>query len=615
MGIAGSTTSAGGSLRIKRRLRLVVCVSALAAVVSLVLEFGFYDPPLPAALLVVVQLAAVAAYVGYRAFEWWAAAQRWPVFKSMWIDGVVLAGACLFLLGWAEFSRHHALKLSTLYVATIQGVLVSRLVIEGMRLNLLFSRTRLHPTRVVVLTFVTLIVLGTIALSLPKAVQPEVLERTDFSIPRHVLSAALTATSATCVTGLIVYDTGQDLTRFGQCVILVLIQAGGLGIMIFGSAFALLATRRLSLRQSLVLQDTLSHRTVGHMRAMVAFIVIFTFTAEAIGTLMLYPMWDPVGPASTRWFHSIFHAVSAFCNAGFSLQTDSLIAYNRSWQVCGCFVPLIILGGLGFPVLHDLWHGLLGALGRRRPRAFNPLAGSESRRPRLSLHSKLVLITSAVLIVVPTLLFLVFESLAPATVEAPGGTRMADAPFGGRLLDSFFYAVTCRTAGFNTVSMDTGSMSPASHFLGVTLMFIGGAPASTAGGVKTVGIAVLVLGVWSLLRGREDVEVMGRTIPAGTIQRAGVLVILMFSVVCLVTLALCFTEQASLREALFEAVSACGTVGLSTGLTPDLTAPGRIVIMIAMFAGRLGPLTVLIALAGRAQPPRYTYPEEQVSIG
>jgi trk system potassium uptake protein TrkH len=226
---------------------------------------------------------------------------------------------------------------------------------------------------------------------------------------------------------------------------------------------------------------------------------------------------------------------------------------------------------------------------------------------------------TAFLIVVSTLAFTVFESFAPAGVEVSAsnvqGSTMGDAPLGARMLDAFFYAVTCRTAGFNTVPMDAGSLSPASHFLGIILMFIGGAPASTAGGIKTVALAVMVLAVWTLLRGRENVEVMGRTISEQIVRRAGVLVILMAAVVGVVTLALCHFEEVSLREGLFEAASACGTVGLSTGMTDHLTVAGRVVIILAMFAGRLGPLTILIALAGQPRASRYSYPVEEVSIG
>jgi trk system potassium uptake protein TrkH len=192
---------------------------------------------------------------------------------------------------------------------------------------------------------------------------------------------------------------------------------------------------------------------------------------------------------------------------------------------------------------------------------------------------------------------------------------MRESSWGGRMLDALFLSVTCRTAGFNTVNMGADALSPGTHTLSGILMFVGGSPASTAGGIKTVGLAVLCLGVWATLRGRKNVEAFGRTIPEMIVRRAAVIGLVMFALVGAVSVVLMYTESVSMREAIFESVSACGTVGLSTGLTPELTVGGRAVILVAMFAGRLGPLTLLIALAGSATSPRYEYPEESVGIG
>ncbi len=612
-------------------VRLIVWFVAAAALVSLVLQFGFDSPPIPLSLLLTVQIAAILVYVASSIHTVWTSTDRVAALRSSWIDVVLLVGAVLFLFCWFAVTDREAP--AAIYVAVMQVVLLVRLVIELVRLNLTLAQRKLHPTRLVALTFAVLIVGGGLALSLPKATHPHVREGVDYSALGHLQNCMFTATSATCVTGLTVYDTGADFTPLGRAVLLVLIQAGGLGIMIFGSAFGLLAAGQLSLQHSLVLQDALSYRTLGRLRTMIIFIVLFTLTAEAVGAVMLYPMWDTIDSFPDRVFHSVFHAVSAFCNAGFSLQTDSLISYNRAWQVYGCICPLITLGGLGFPVLHDLWQALVTSLRRRLRRLRGRVGGSVGPTGhRLTLHTRIVLVTSVVLIVVPTLGFFIFESFGagaptpatpvlrpPQAIEGRGSTvsptTIAGASPASRLLDAFFYAVTCRTAGFNTVAMDPEAMSPASHVLGGILMFIGGSPASTAGGIKTVGLAVLLLGVWATIRGRTSVEAFGRTIPDTIVRRAAVVVFVMLAVISAVTMLLCFTEPVSLRAALFEAVSACGTVGLSTGLTPELTSAGRLVIMAAMFAGRLGPLTVLIALAGRARPPRYDYPSEQVTIG
>ena len=463
----------------RRRERIVTTLVvgfAMAAVVALALEFGFHEPPLPLGILIGTQLAAVAVYVLSRVYLVYTAGDRWRALRSCWPDVVLLLGAGAFLFVEFERSTRPVLKVSALYVAAMQVLLVSRLAVAAVRLNLAISQSRLHPTRVLTLTFLTLIVVGGLALSLPKATHSHLHDRPDFSVPRHVLNSLFTATSATCVTGLVVYDTGSDLTLFGQAVVLGLIQAGGLGIMIFGSLVGLLVGRQLSLRQSLVLQDALSYRTLGLMRRTILFIVVLTFVSEAIGAAVLYPMWEGMASPTERMFYSVFHAVSAFCNAGFALRSDSLVAYSRAWQVYVCVVPLIILGGLGFPVLRDLWETSKAAVGgflsRRRGIS---LGDPAAPRPRLTLHSKLVLVTTVALIVVATLGFFLCESFAARIMPAPSGEgTMANTSVFGRLLDGFFYAVTCRTAGFNTVGMGVADMSRASHFLGAVLMFIGG---------------------------------------------------------------------------------------------------------------------------------------------
>jgi trk system potassium uptake protein TrkH len=325
-----------------------------------------------------------------------------------------------------------------------------------------------------------------------------------------------------------------------------------------------------------------------------------------------------------RVFHSAFHAISAFCNAGFALRADSMTSYGTSWGVYVSIMPLIVFGGLGFPVLHDLWNWCLAVWKTPVPRMRRGLAARlklrvQMTRHRLCLHTKLVLVSSAALIALPAVLLFAFESIEwrdPAQIsQASHLTPMVDLPIPQRAAAALFQSVTARTAGFNTVSLENDAMSPASQFLLMLLMFIGGSPASTAGGVKTVAVAVLALGLVHTLRRRVNVEAFGRTLPNEMMERAAVVVAVMGTVISIVVLALCVTESAALPDILFEAVSACGTVGLSTGLTGELTMAGQVIIMLAMFAGRLGPLTVMIALAGGSSPARYEYPPEHVSIG
>lgn len=617
LGLYMARYPAAGSAGAPLPLRVGVRVLAVLALVSLAMEYGFPDPLLPLPLLVGVQLGAVAAYVAARVWGLATATSKLRALKGMTLDGVLLLGACIFLIVRIETASTTMLKTSALYIGVLQALLGARFVIFAVRFQLAVSHSQLQPARLLALSFGALILLGTLALSLPICASPELIDVEDFSIGRHVLNCAFTAVSAACVTGLVVYDTGTDFSFVGQLVILIMIQLGGLGIMMFGSLVGLLVGRRLSLRQSLVLQDSMSHQTLGDVRRMIGFIVVFTFIAETIGTLMLYPMYADVGATGDRVFHSVFHAVSAFCNAGFALNSDSLIPHRTSWAVYTGIAPLIVLGGLGFPVLYDLTAWVRSSLRRRRVTSILRRR-DDRRRHRITLHTRLALLVSAVLIVTGTIGFVLFESSIKwegVAVADTGGTAMHDATWTGRIRDGLFLSITSRTAGFNTVDMSLDQLSPPSHMLCALLMFIGGSPASTAGGIKTISFCVVALGIWSTVRGRPEVEVFGRTIPQTIVRRAAVVVVVMALLVSTVALLLMVTETVTMRDAIFESVSACGTVGLSTGITPRLTPIGRLVIMLAMFAGRLGPLTLLLALGGGRDPARYAYPAETVGIG
>lgn len=609
-----SRLTSGGALL--PALRLFTGLMAAAALVSLALEFGFDQPPLPQSALVATQIAAAGAYLLLRTVELLKAPSRAAALRGMWLDIGLLLVVLVYPFIQFEFAADASgpvLKLSALYIAVMQAALAVRLTIEAVRLNLVISRSGLHPSRFMVITFLGLIIAGTLALALPRATTERVESAPGFSIPRHLLNCAFTATSAVCVTGLTVYDTERDFTRFGQWIILLLMQAGGLGIMVSGSLLSVLAQRQLSLRQSLAIQDVFSYRTLGRIRDMVVFIVVFTVVIECYGTIALYPMFDHIEDTWIRLFYSVFHAVSAFCNAGFSLEGDNLVSYRFALPVYTAVMPLIVLGGLGFPVLYDLWLGMATTVRRRLAlrRGLRPV-----RRHRLALHSRLVLIVSALLILAGTGGIFLCESLGRADVAVdPAAPTMRWAWWGQRLLDSLFLSISSRTAGFNTVLMSPQDMTPGAHMVCALLMFVGGSPASTAGGVKTVTIAVITMGVLATVRGRNHVEAFGRQLPDNTVRRSAVIILAMFGLQSVVILALAVSETATLAEVMFESVSACNTVGLSKGITPELTSPGRVVIMIAMFAGRLGPLTMLIALAGRAQPARYEYPSEDVGIG
>ena len=439
------------------------------------------------------------------------------------------------------------------------------------------QRLVLRPQALLASSFAAAIAVGTLLLSLPFAHHGKV----------GLLEALFTATSAVCVTGLVVVDTGKDFTVFGQTVILLLIQAGGLGIVTFGALFFLLARRRLSLRAEAAVEDIFFQRDLAHeFRRFLTVTILTTFALEALGALVLYHGFRSTLPGSKAAFAAVFHAVSALCNAGFSTFSDSLTGWRHTKLVVWTIAGLIILGGLGFPVLLELGERTAAVVLGRKP-----------ERLHLSMHARVVLVTSAILTIAGAFLLLVVGT----------GKEAHNAG------DAIFQSITARTAGFNTVVI--GDMPLASVLILALLMFIGGSPGSTAGGIKTTTAAAVGAWLWTRIRGGIDVGFGKRRVPEGLLVRAGLLVALalLWNAAGTVILA-CAQPEASLRDLLFEQISAFGTVGLSCGITPLLSPTARLWIIITMFVGRLGPLTlVLWALEG--ERPHFRYPPGHLMIG
>jgi len=412
-----------------------------------------------------------------------------------------------------------------------------------------------------------------------------------------LLEALFTATSAVCVTGLTVVDTGSRFTPSGQAVILGLIQIGGLGIMSYAVFVALLLGRDVSFVDRRAVQDSLQHSPSPELFRLVRYMLVFTFLAESAGALLLWLRLRGT-PGGGAWV-SVFHSVSAFCNAGFSLWPDSLVRWRGDLVVNAVVSGLILVGGLGFLVNLELRSALGAALRRRR-------------LPRLSLHTRLVLTVSAVLLAGGMLGFLWLE----------WGNLLAGLPLREKLLASWFQAVTPRTAGFNTV--DYARLAPATLFVTLFLMMVGASPGSTGGGIKTTTlglVAALLVGRW---RGRGRATLFNRTIPHAVMDRALTLLILAVVFVSLGSGLLLVTEghhvpfeeaQPGLAALVFEAVSAFGTVGLSTGVTPSLSVAGQIVIIVLMFVGRVGPLTLVLAVGPGPDRGRFRHAEENVMVG
>jgi trk system potassium uptake protein TrkH len=451
---------------------------------------------------------------------------------------------------------------------------------------------RISPQQHLIGSFALLIFVGSVILILPGMT-------TQGSV--SYIDALFTSTSAVCVTGLVVKDTGSDFTRLGQWVLLMLIQLGGLGIMTFSTIFLLMLGRRPSLSQDTLLQGTFAHSPMRNLHTLILWVVLLTLMAEALGTACYFLRWVHEFPVGEALFVSVFHAASAFCNAGFCLFADSFTKYQGDVLMNLNTMFLIIIGGIGFLVVLEVyerygWH-----------------EGKDGRpRKPLSLHARLTLLTTVILILSGALFFFLVEY----------HDVLRDVGLPDKILISVFQSVTARTAGFNTV--DFSLLSNATLFFFIILMFIGASPGSCGGGIKTTTLAVFFALVRSRLKGESDTMVMHRTIPKGTAARAVGVVISSSLVITLMVVILLITQLGGIShgqsrgmflEYLFEAVSAFGTVGLSMGKTASLNTVGKFVIIILMFVGRLGPLTLAFSIRPREIPAQLKYSEENVMIG
>lgn len=443
--------------------------------------------------------------------------------------------------------------------------------------NLRNGLKSLRPAQILLAGYGTVIVVGTLLLMLP------ISSRSGSIRP---LDAFFTATSATAVTGLVVVPTGLHYSLFGQVVILLLIQIGGLGIMTASTIFALLLGRRIGIRQRLIILEDLGQLTMSGVVRLVKYILGLTFGIEFLGAVILFLSFVSKMPLSKAAYFAVFHSISAFCNAGFDLFGNSLESFRDDIIVNFTIAFLLVMGGLGFSVIVDLYL-------------------SKFKHRRLSLHSKLVLVMTLVLIVGGTVMVFVLEYTNLRTIGGLG--------FGQKLLASFFQGVTPRTAGFNTIPLK--SLRTSTLFVMILLMFIGASPCSTGGGVKTTTFITLMLAVFSTVSGRKDVGAFKKRISHDTVYRALAVVVLASMLVVLVAIVLTTLEDMPFVDIIFETVSAFGTVGLSTGITSSLSDVAKVLIMVTMFIGRVGPLTVAVALREGDAQAAFRYPEERIMIG
>ena len=439
---------------------------------------------------------------------------------------------------------------------------------------------RLSPTRLIALGFLALILVGTLILMLPIASKEA---SATFS------EALFTATSATCVTGLVVRDTFTSWSGFGQAVILILIQIGGLGLMTVITLFSFALGKRLGLYNRIVLMQSAGNMTLSGVSNLVRKIIPFAFVMEGTGAILLSFRFIPeFGWGKGIWF-SLFHSVSAFCNAGFDLMGgrspfSSLTYYVSDPYVILTLSALVIIGGLGFLVWRDV-------------------TNCGFRFSKYQLHTKLVLVSSGILLVGGWLLFLIFEWNA----------SMSELTVPGKILAAFFQSVSPRTAGFN--SIDLTRLSESGNLLSNVLMLIGGSPGSTAGGMKTTTVAVLLLCTWTSARGRRRDNVFRYSLDRDMLRQACSIVMIYLTMAIFAIMLLCAIEPVSVKEAMFEVNSAIATVGSTLGITPDLSLAGRLLIILLMFVGRLGGLTFTLIFAQQRPEPPIDRPTGKLLIG
>ncbi len=509
--------------------------------------------------------------------NWSASHEGWHYLKRNWFDLIIFVPLIPFVFNPAG---------QTVSVIASQTAILALLLARMRRVHKFITLLSFKPAQLMLISFAGIIGFGTALLMHPLATVAE--KHTD------LIGALFTATSATCVTGLTVYDTATQFTFFGQAVILTLIQVGGLGIITFSMSLALLMRRGVSMKSQVVMQDVLDQDALVDMRRLVQFIVITTFLLEAAGAAVLFFSFRPVCNSSGQavWV-AVFHSISAFCNAGFSTFSDNLVGFKFDLTVNAVIGGLIVLGGIGFVVIGDFYQ----ALKKKLQRQHGP-------KHKFRIQSRLALNWTGGLILFGTLLIFWLEH----------NRMMANMRIDQALLVSLFQSITTRTAGYNTC--DIGALQPATLFLMIILMFIGACPGGTGGGIKTTTPAVL----WAVIRAgfkhREEAELYRRTIPVEVIQKAIMVLCSSLLLVCGAAMLLAVFEQKDFLDVTFEVVSAFGTVGLSTGLTPELSDPGRILISLLMFIGRLGPLTTGFAFILRnVSPAKYSYAEERIMIG
>lgn len=579
------------NLKVEPYLKAISFVLVLVAFLTILIPFGFrlsYDIR---EWNEVLEIGLLHGFVFFFILRVILTSQRISFIKRRWFEGVLTLFAIVIILSYwiSDFTLHFGL-LETLGIvnprywvlAAVKLYLFLLVIVKVIQGTPAVLDIENNTGRLLVISFMLLILFGALVLMMPRMTVDE--KGLSF------VDALFTSTSAVCVTGLIVVDTARHLTFMGQAVVMVLIQLGGIGIVTFATFFAMFLRSGLGVGQLTFVREMLGEESVNEIFGTLRRIIGLTLFIEFLGAVSYYISWRHLipNPLDRAWF-SVFHAISAFCNAGFSLFTnnmgDHVNVVNPGVNITT--MVLIIFGGLGFTTIWELGANIK----RGKPRTYG-----------LSVHSRLVIITTLVLIVSGAVTLLATEW--SGIMQGYTGAQ--------KVMIAFFQSITTRTAGFNTV--DIGRIGPPATMFMMILMFIGASPGSTGGGVKTTTIAVLALAVGSTIRGHKRIEVARKTIPIDVVFEALTALILGAVLVMGSTLLLTVFEHQNFVDLLFEEISAFATVGLSRGVTPHLNSIGKIILVLSMYTGRVGSITLAVAFAKKIDKRKYQYPTESVLV-
>ncbi len=577
-------------------LDTILGIIGIISLVSLIFTAGFNHTGEELEILNLVNTVLIVGFILQELARWFFVRNFREHFRSRWITNllaILLILRFVFphpIIGFLSsiFPQFTVRQITLIYLAIIQGSIIFVITVKVLRHNYLISKIHLNPGAIFTLSFAIMIIIGTLLLLLPKATPP--------GQSLSFIDSLFTSTSAVCVTGLIVVDTATSFAPLGKIILLLLIQIGGLGVMTLTTFFAAFLAGGISIRFRIMMQDLLSQESIAEVAKILLKIFLFTIIIEAFGAAFLY---KSLGGSFTdvNWpdvYSAVFHSVSAFCNAGFSIYSNGLMqnVVENNFYFSGIIMLLIVLGGLGFTVLSNL--------SSLKPRS----VAKKKIRHQLHTQTKIVLVATAILIFGGALIIYFAE---PFEFDRSMG-------FFEKVFHSLFMSVTTRTAGFNTIPI--GGLAAPSMLIVIFLMWIGASPGSTGGGVKTTTISLAFMTFINLVRGREKVELFYREIHPDSIRKAFMVIFASLAMLCISTIALVWFEPGlNVMDLIFEAVSAIGTVGLSRGVTAELNDAAKTVIIILMFVGRIGVFTFFMSFFSPQKDSKYSLPKSSIMIG